>query len=238
MHAVCKPTVRPQQQPSAQHTGSSVHVPTCLQVRSTTANKQAPGGHPASQPVQAINPVGASSNYSNTNLKPVGTAQQGQTLAGPSSSQTQSGAHAVNASNVDTARHGDAATTTAGAAPDGIASQVDHPGLSGPQDSALPAYQVEAQGRAGGQKGGARDWNKPQDPVGTAVEPGANAGKGPAVGSAERSIHVAGATDVPHGTVVEPSYQSAPAQGGNADESFQQAAKAFATSPTEAGSGR
>ena len=213
----------------------SLQLPACSQVSSTaTANKQT---HPASRPVAAINPVGASSNYSNTRLQPVGTAQQGQSLAAPSSSQRQTGAYAVSTSNVDTARHGDAATTSIGAAPDGIASQVDHPGLSGPQDAALPAYQLEAQGRAGGQKGGARDLNKPQDPVGTAVEPGSKAEQGAAVGSAERPIHVAGATDLPHGTAVEPSYQSVRAQGGKADESFHKAAQAFAKSPTEAESG-
>ena len=182
--------------------------------------------------------MGASSSYSKSSLKPVpGTARQGQTIAAPSSSHSHAKLHAVSHSSVDTAKHGGAATAADQAPPDSAVSQVDHPGLSGPQENALPAYQVEAQGRAKAQKGGARDLNKPQDLMGTAVEPGTKVGAGPAAGSAERPLHVTGAKDVPHGNAVEPSYNKAPAQEGKADRSFQQAAKAFATSPTEADAG-
>ena len=97
--------------------------------------------------------------------------------------------------------------------------------------------QVEALGRAHGQKAGAQDQTKPRDHLGTSAEPGQDkqqgSAKGPATGSAERPIHALGATDIPHGKAVEPSYNQAPTSTGKADPSFQQAAAAFATSPTE-----
>ena len=93
-------------------------------------------------------------------------------------------------------------------------------------------------GRAHGQKAGARDQNKPRDHLGIPTEPGQGRGhgsaKGPATGSAERPIHAVGATDIPHGKAVEPSYNQKPQPTGKADPSFKQAAAAFATSPTEA----
>lgn len=199
------------------------------------SGKSGSSRHAASNQAPAINPVGASSNYSSNRLQPVpGKAQPGHVVAAPSSRKKQPGSHAIHSSSVDTAKHGNAATASKQVSADGVASQLDQPGLSGPQDSALPAYQLESQDRSGGQKGGARDLNKPQDPVGTAVEPGTNVRHGPAVGSAERPIHVTGAPDVPHGAAIEPSYNQGPAQNSPVDKSFQQAAKAFAVSPTEA----
>ena len=67
------------------------------------------------------------------------------------------------------------------------------------------------------------------------MEPGTHVVGGPAIGSAERPIHMTGATDVPHGDAVEPSFQNPPAHEGKPDKSYEHAAKAFATSPTESG---
>lgn len=197
------------------------------------AGRPSPSRHTASQQKAAINPVGASSNYTNDRLHDVsGKAHPDQVTAAPRSTGT--GSHAVTSSSVDTAQHGHGNNAADQAPAHGAASAVDHPGLSGLQESALPAYQLESQGRFGGQKGGARDMNKPQDQVGSAVEPGTQAGVGPVAGSAKRPLHVTGAVDLPHGSAVEPSHRQGPAHGNKADKSYQQAAKAFATSPTEA----
>lgn len=92
--------------------------------------------------------------------------------------------------------------------------------------------QVEALGRAHGQKAGGRDQNKPQDTVGIPAEPGQRDVSGAPLGSAERPVHVVGATDLPHGTASEPSYQAVPPSSGGEDALYKQAATAFGVSPT------
>ena len=82
--------------------------------------------------------------------------------------------------------------------------------------------QVEALGRAHGRKAGARDQNKPQDLVGVPAEPGQGQMPGAPLGSAERPVHVVGATDVPHGTAVEPSHKQALPTGNEEDLSNKQ----------------
>lgn len=87
---------------------------------------------------------------------------------------------------------------------------------------------MEGLGRAHGQKA---DQNKPRDIVGIPAEPGQGHMSGAPLGSAERPVHVVGATDLPHGTAIEPSYQAAPLTGGE-DALYKQAATAFGVSPT------
>jgi len=87
-------------------------------------------------------------------------------------------------------------------------------------------------GKASGQKAAARDQNKPQDSTGTPAKLGQGSLQGAPLGSAERPIHVVGATDIPHGTAIEPSYNKALALSSKEDALYQKAAAAFETSPT------
>lgn len=91
---------------------------------------------------------------------------------------------------------------------------------------------MEALGRAHGQKAGARDQNKPQDVMGTPAEPGQGGLSGAPLGSAERPVHVVGAMDLPHETVVEPSYKKPLHSSKKEDAQYKQAASAFHVSPT------
>ena len=91
---------------------------------------------------------------------------------------------------------------------------------------------MEALGRAHGQKAGARDQNKPGDIVGTPAEPEQGDLPGAPLGSAVRPVHVVGATDLPHGTAMEPSYRETPPSGSHEDALYKQAATAFGVSPT------
>lgn len=189
-------------------------------------------------PQPLVNPVGASSNYSHASLKPVrASAQQAPdtSIAAPSTSEPHSSTHAFSASNVDRSKHGDAASAAEQAPSGAVSSQQHKTGLPGPENTLMPGYQLEGQGRAAGQKGGARNLNKPQDPVGHAIEPGVHVKSGPAVGSAERPIHMTGAPGLPRPGAVEPSLQKALPHQGKPDKSYVEAATAFSTSPTETG---
>ena len=90
---------------------------------------------------------------------------------------------------------------------------------------------MEALGRAHGQKAGGQE-QKPQDLVGIPAEPGQGDLPRAPLGSAERPVHVVGATDLSHGTATEPSCQEAPPTSGNEDALYKQAAAAFGVSPT------
>lgn len=205
------------------------------QVKSQSHKAQMNSPQTSSQPAPVINAVGASSNYTKQSLTPVGSsnppphAAQGGAPAAPISTQSQN--HHVTSSNVDMASH-DAAAAADERGLEGTTTRLDKPGLSDPQDIALPGYQVEALGRAQGRKAGARDQNKPQDLTGTPAEVGQGNLPGAPVGSAERPIQKIGATDVPHHTAVEPSYHKAPVTKGKEDASYKQAASAFTVSPT------
>jgi len=84
------------------------------------------------------------SNYTKHSLTPVGSSNpppkqtQGGAPAAPSSTQSQN--HVVTGSSVDLASHGDAASATDGPGLEGTTSHLDKPGLSDPQDNALPGY--------------------------------------------------------------------------------------------------
>ena len=98
-------------------------------------------------PAPAINPVGASSNYTNKGLTSVNkspAATQGSAVAAPSSSCADSGARmsVVTGERVDQARHSAAKTAADERPAESNTSQLDQPGLSGPQENALPGYQV------------------------------------------------------------------------------------------------
>ena len=102
----------------------------------------------SAQPAPVINPVGASSNYTNKGLVSVNhqpsAARQGQgsVAAAPSSSHSGSTACAASSDHVDRASSDLGASADDSLPAVGNASQVDHPGLSGPQENALPGYQV------------------------------------------------------------------------------------------------
>ncbi|KAL0041833.1 hypothetical protein WJX79_005958 [Trebouxia sp. C0005] len=199
------------------------------QVKAQSHKSQLDSPQASSQPAPVINPVGASSNYTKQSLAPVA----GNPTAALSSIQSQN--FGVTGSNVDLASHGDAATAADEPGPETSTSRLDKPGLPDPQDNALPGYQVEALGRAQGQKAGARDQNKPQDLMGTPAEIGQGNLPGAPLGSAERPIRKIGATDVPHHTAVEPSHHQAPATKGKEDALYKQAASAFKGAVHQAG---
>ena len=94
---------------------------------------------------------------------------------------------------------------------------------------------MEALGRAHGQKAGGQEQNKPQDTVGIPAEPGQGDLQGAPLGSAERPVHVVGATDLSHGTATEPSHRTAPPTSSSEDALYKQAATAFGVSPTADG---
>lgn len=94
-----------------------------------------------------INPVGASSNYTNQGLTSVNkssaaTHGQGRPVAASSSSHADSDAHAITGEHVDQAHHRAAKTAADEPPAEMSTSQLDKPGLSGPQENALPGYQV------------------------------------------------------------------------------------------------
>lgn len=101
----------------------------------------------STQPALVINPVGASSNYTNAGFtsvnKPTAATQgQGTAVAAPSSSCAGSDTHVVSGKHVDQAHHGEAKTTADEPSAEMNTSQLDRPGLAGPQGTALPGYQV------------------------------------------------------------------------------------------------
>lgn len=67
-------------------------------------------------------------------------AAQGGAPAAPISTQSQN--HHVTGSNVDLASHHDAVAAADETGLEGTTSRLDKPGLSDPQDIALPGYQV------------------------------------------------------------------------------------------------
>ncbi|DBA84166.1 TPA: hypothetical protein ACH3X1_006633 [Trebouxia sp. C0004] len=140
------------------------------QVKAQSHRHQLDNPQASCQPAPVINPMGASSNHTKQSLTPVGNSNsppnraQGGPTAAPSSTQSQN--HVVTGSNADLAGHGDAASVADEPGPKTSTNRLDKPGLSDSQDNALPGYQVEALGRAQGQKTGARDQDKPQDPHG------------------------------------------------------------------------
>lgn len=98
-------------------------------------------------PAPVINPIGASSNYTKQSSTPVGSSNppphqaQGGLTAAPNSN-TQSHSHNVTGSNVDLTSCGDAASAADEPGLESTTSCLDRPGLSDPQDNALPEYQV------------------------------------------------------------------------------------------------
>ena len=105
------------------------------------ANQKQPQG--SAQPAPVINPVGASSNYTNSSLSPVdGTSTHAQhgTVAAPSSANAE--AHKVYGGSVDLAKPGDAATAADDPAVVSNTSRLDKPGLSDPLENQLPGYQA------------------------------------------------------------------------------------------------
>ena len=127
-----------------------------LQVKAGTAPLQAPApdrqqqGRPSQaspQTAPVINPVGASSNYTNKGLVSVKTpssASCGQSVAvaAPSNSRAGSHAHVVTGERVDQAQHGEAMTAADTPPAETNTSQLDNRGRSGSQENALPGYQV------------------------------------------------------------------------------------------------
>lgn len=112
-----------------------------LQVKAGTAPLQAPApdrqqqGRPSQaspQTAPVINPVGASSNYTNKGLVSVKTpssASCGQSVAvaAPSSSRAGSHAHVVTGERVDQAQHGEATTAADTPPAETNTSQLDKP---------------------------------------------------------------------------------------------------------------
>ena len=98
-------------------------------------------------PAPVINPIGACSNYTKQSWTPVGSSNphphqaQGGLTAAPNSN-TQSHSHNVTDSNVDLTSRGDAASAADEPGLESTTSCLDRPGLSHPQDNALPEYQV------------------------------------------------------------------------------------------------
>ena len=123
-----------------------------MQVKAGTAptphkRHQGTTSEASTQPALVINPVGASSNYTNSGFtsvnKPTAAAKsQGAAVAASSSSRAGSGTHVVSGEHVDQAHHGEAHTAADEPSAEMTASQLDKPGLAGPQETALPAYQV------------------------------------------------------------------------------------------------
>ena len=64
------------------------------------------------------------------------------------------------------------------------------------------------------------------------AEPGQGGLPGTPLGSAEKPVHVVGATDVPSSTAVEPSHKQVASSGNKEDELYKQAAHASGVSPT------
>ena len=123
--------------------GGHVQVKAGLGTPPAPHKQQQASAHPA--PV--INPVGASSNYTNKGLTSVAKSSaaaqgQGRAVAPPSSSHADSDTHVISGEHVDQARHREA-KTAADEPPAGMnTSRLDKPGLSGPQENSLPGYQV------------------------------------------------------------------------------------------------
>ena len=124
------------------------------QVRTDIHPSQAPAaGKPqqgkiskgSAQPAPVIKPVGASSNYTAkdlTSVIPAPGQEQDSVAAAPSSSHASSKAHSIRSHHMDRAKQSQG-TGAGGKQPaERNASQVDQPGLSGPQENALPGYQV------------------------------------------------------------------------------------------------
>ena len=117
------------------------------QVKAGTASMPHKQQQAPTHPAPAINPVGASSNYTNKGLTSVNkspAATQGSAVAAPSSSRADSGARmsVVTGEGVDQACHTAAKTAADEPPAESNTSQLDQPGLSGPKENALPGYQV------------------------------------------------------------------------------------------------
>ena len=116
-----------------------------MQVKAGTASMPHKQQQAPTRPAPAINPVGASSNYTNKGLTSVNkssAATQGSAVAAPSSSRAGSGAHTITGERVDQARYTAAKAAADEPPAESNTSQLDQPGLSGPKENALPGYQV------------------------------------------------------------------------------------------------
>lgn len=123
-----------------------------VQVNSGTAPKahkqhQSMTSGASTQPALVISPVGASSNYTNMGFtsvnKPTAATQgPGTAAAASSSSHADYGAHVVSGKHVDLAHYGEAQTAADEPSAEMNSSQLDKPGLAGPQETTLPGYQV------------------------------------------------------------------------------------------------
>ena len=116
-----------------------------MQVKAGTAATPLKQQQAPTRPAPVINPVGASSNYTNKGLTSVNkspAATQGNAVAAPSSSRADSDFHMITGEHVDQAHLTEAKKAADEPPAELNTSQLDKPGLSGPQENALPGYQV------------------------------------------------------------------------------------------------